>query len=185
MSSPANIVRTVRNRQFRTDENGIDWTRKRSQAGPWLEWELIDVSDDEPKPTASQDPLHLYVLQEMQGPGEPTHWSLFLAKEQGNGTEYQVVGDNTFMQYLHETDVDPRTDEAFHNAYEMCEMSERSVQLLDRYANEIPPPRAPDRASVTENCQTWAIKVLRKLQSDGVVGKEAVDSMEGQVQPIT
>lgn len=181
MSSQNDQIRTVRNRQYWTDRSGVDWTRKKKHNGSWTEWEMVQP---EPEPEPEVDPLYLYVVQQLQAPGEPLHWALFVAKEQGSGTVYQVKGDNTFMQYRHASKVDLRNSQSFYNAYQMCEINDNGIGWVKYHANHVPPPQAPNRASVTENCQTWVVRVLRELQTVNVVDEEAVDSIAAQVEPI-
>lgn len=175
-------VRTVRNRQYWEDETGQQWTRRMGRDGSWTEWERVEAP---PQPEqAAYDPFYLYLVMQSQAQGEPLHWSLFVARETGPGTVYQVKGDNTYMHYQHAANVNLRESHSFYNAYQLCELSNDGLQWLDGYANRVPPPQAENRASVTENCQSWVIRVLRELQSVYVVDEETVDSMEALVQPI-
>ena len=181
MSSQNDQIHTIQNRQCWTDEFGVDWTRKRNKDGSWREWESLQPEKElEPE----VDPLYLYVVQQLQAPGEPLHWSLFVAHEQGNGTIYQVKGDNAFMQYGHASDVDLRNSKTFYNAYQICEVNDSGTEWLKYYANHVPPPQAPNRTSATENCQTWVVQVLRELQSVNVVDEITTNSMAAQIEPI-
>jgi hypothetical protein len=63
-------------------------------------------------------------------------------------------------------------------------VNDSGVGWLKYYANHVPPPQAPNRASVTENCQTWVVQVLRELQSVDVVDGETVDSIAARVERI-
>lgn len=181
MSSEA---RTNRNRQFREDEAGQQWTRRMRPDGSWPEWEMVEAPPQPEEAANDPDPLCLYLVMKNQAEGELRHWCLFVGRETGPGTVYQVTGDNTFMHYQHEADEDIRNSDEFYTAYQLCELSDDGLRLLDGIVHRVPPPQAENRASVTENCQTWVIRVLRELQSSHVVDEGTVDSMEAMLEPI-
>ena len=51
--------------------------------------------------------------------GEPLHWSLFVAHEEGKGTICEVNGENSYMHYGCARDVDIMNLKSFHNAYQI------------------------------------------------------------------
>ena len=57
-------------------------------------WTPVEQAPSEPE-------LVLSLVLQNQGPGEPDHWSLFVAPEGGIGQVYQVKGDAELMQHTH------------------------------------------------------------------------------------
>ncbi|KAI1776424.1 hypothetical protein F4818DRAFT_440790 [Hypoxylon cercidicola] len=184
MSSPGptlGLIWAVRARQYSEDSEGTRWTRRINSDGTYTAWEL----ESQPEPEASfKDPnVYLFVVQVDQSPGEPLHWFLFVGSEENGGSVYQVEGDATYMYYQHAHNVDIWSS-AYRNSYQLCKLDQNGQELVNHYANNIPPPRAEKRSEVTENCQGWAVRVLRELQSAGIVDEGSVDSIENLVEPI-
>lgn len=78
---------------------GKNWKRRVGTAG-WMEVDSF--------PSTGPPPLELKLVRQEQTPGEPFHWSLFLAGEGQLGTVFQVRGgDAVTMHYthIHDTDV--------------------------------------------------------------------------------
>lgn len=173
----ASEVQTVRNRQFWVDPDGVQYTRK---VGDDI-WTKVE---HEPVPEPEAKAIYLYVVQERQAEGEPRHWSLLVASEEGPGMAYQVTGDATFMAYKHETNVDKRASPDFAQAYQVAELDASGAAVVQQAVNEEAPPQAENRASVKENCQGWVVRVLRRLQGAGVVTKETVDGVDSMVEEI-
>ncbi|KAI6087807.1 hypothetical protein F4821DRAFT_277494 [Hypoxylon rubiginosum] len=180
-------IQTVRRRQYCKDSEGNERTRRINLDGTYTAWELVE---HRPEPEAcsadssSSSSSHLYVVQENQAPGEPLHWSFFVGSEGGIGAAYQVTGDATCMHYQHAENVNVWIMESYRTSYQICELYKSGRIWVDRYANSVSPPRAQTRREVTENCQGWVVRVLRELQSVGVVTEESVNAIEKMVEPI-
>lgn len=164
--------------RYWTDEHGQEWKFKRNQDWTYGDWEEVEAPPEEERA------VYLYVVQESQADGEPNHWSLFVAPEQGPGNVFQVTGDRTFMYYSHMVNANIRVSETYLNAYQIATLDQNGTAWVDYYANNTAPPQAADRASVIENCQGWLVRVLRALQAKGVVKEKTVDSVASSVQPI-
>ena len=50
--------------------------------------------------------MELKLVRQSQLPGEPYHWSLFLAAEDQKGAVFQVKGDSTSMRFTHTENID-------------------------------------------------------------------------------
>jgi hypothetical protein len=136
---------------------------------------------ESPPPASSQ--LTLSLVLETQSFGEPDHWSLFVASEGRSGQVYQVKGDAEFMEYEHAEGVDILTSESLKTAYTLCNLTQDQAERVAYYANTEPPPSAPDRASVRENCQGWTVRVLEKLAEEGIVTEDWLERVKDMVEP--
>lgn len=84
-----------RGRKYATTGDGRRWTKT-----PVTNW-VIDKGYTPPSEVAKEDqPLKLFLTIHTQLPGEPQHWSLFLAKENESGDVYQVNGKQP-LQVMH------------------------------------------------------------------------------------
>ncbi|KAF1848978.1 uncharacterized protein K460DRAFT_83742 [Cucurbitaria berberidis CBS 394.84] len=127
----------------------------------------------------------LYIVLEKQADGEPNHWSLFVAHENQKGNQYQVHGDAENMHYLHAQNVGLFSTENYFTSYSIVESVPPATEDLVRdCADSEPPPSAPNRAAVTENCQAWVCRVLTRLAQQGIVKEEKVASARRMVEPI-
>ena len=63
-------------------------------------------------------------------------------------------------------------------------LTQAQVTIIDQVANTEPAPWAENQAAVTENCQGWTIRVLRRLHARGVVTKSGVDEMEALMEAV-
>jgi hypothetical protein len=133
---------------------------------------------------------HLAVIAENQAEGEPKHWSLFCyipdATGRGKGQRWQVTGDAQFMHFEHFADIDIMNAEffAWHQVMN-SNISEAQVTRIDGIARTEPPPRAETRASVTEHCQGWTIRVLRRLAGEGMVEETSISMLQKYMDPIS
>ncbi|KAJ6079123.1 hypothetical protein N7467_008876 [Penicillium canescens] len=94
-------------------------------------------------------------IHHAQGPGEPFHWSLFVAHENQPGSVYQVKGDAESMAYDPENLVNETQAESFSTLYKLAVVSEEQARVF-----------------VIENCQGWSVRVFRviaKLAERGIV----------------
>ncbi|KAK0701975.1 hypothetical protein B0T26DRAFT_735444 [Lasiosphaeria miniovina] len=126
------------------------------------------------------------VVLETQSEGEPNHWSLFVAREGSGsgGSVYQVTGDATYMTRKFDDGVQHLSSESYLTSYVVAYLDEAQAGVVRQIATQEPPPWAHNRALVTENCQGWTVRVLRRLQSRGIGTLEFVQSMEAMMQPV-
>lgn len=192
----ASTARTVINRktgfgrEYIEYSDGSQWTRKidrktKQPVGEWAKVEAAPSDDDEAIPAT----LHLALVTENQAEGEPKHWSLFCyipdATGRGRGQRWQVTGDAQFMHYEYASDIDIMNAESFA-WHQVLNPNISTVQAarIDGIARTEPPPHAESRASVTEHCQGWTIRVLRQLAREGVVEDTAVSALQQYMDPI-
>lgn len=154
------------------------WESKsyRSRKGT-KEWTLVDQPPAEPQLTPS-------LVLHAQEPGEPDHWSFFVAHEGGTGTEYQVKGDAELMHHTYAEGVNIQNAASFKTAYTRANLSQVQAELVAYYANQEAPPSAPDRASVRENCQGWAVRVLEKPKGQNIVTEEWLENAKSMLEPV-
>lgn len=57
-------------------------------------------------------------------------------------------------------------------------------ETVKKVAAAEPPPQAPSRKEVKENCQSWAIRVMKKLVELGMMDQQKVVDCEALLQPI-
>ncbi|KAH6623114.1 hypothetical protein F5144DRAFT_496204, partial [Chaetomium tenue] len=91
------------------------------------------------------------------------------------GQVWQVKGVAELMRYSHASNVaimDSTTFE-WHQTVN-TKVSAAHAARIGEFAGVEPPSRAINRASVTENCQGWVIRVLRRLVEEGMVEDMAV-----------
>lgn len=174
-------VQRVRNSEYLTAPDGTQSKRKVNPDGTRTPWVPASLS---PPPAEETPPLVLLLVLEKQAEGEPKHWYLFVAPEAGSGSAYQVTGDATFMRYESWQDASPLSSESYHTSYVLARLTEGQGEVVRLCTEAEAPPRAVDRASVRENCQGWAIRVLRRLREAGVVGEEWVRFAEGIEEPV-
>ncbi|KAH6623099.1 hypothetical protein F5144DRAFT_353082 [Chaetomium tenue] len=192
----ASTARTVINhktgygREYIEYSDGSQWTRKldcktKQPVGEWAKVETAPNDNDAVIPATR----HLALVTENQADGEPKHWSLFsyLPDEtgRGRGQRWQATGDAQFMHFEHAADIDPMNAESFawHQVMN-SDISEVQVTRIDEIARSEPPPRAESRATVTEHCQGWSIRVLKRLAVEGMVEQTAIAMLEQRMDPI-
>lgn len=115
---------------------------------------------------------------------EPGYWSLFVAPEGGIGKVYQVKGDAELMRYTHAEGVNIQASCNFKTAYTLANLTQDQAGWVEFYANSETPPSAPDRASVTENCQGWTVRVLERLVEKDIVTEAWLAYIRGIVEPL-
>lgn len=105
-----------------------------------------------------QKPLLLSLVIQRQAPGEPNHWSLFVARENEPGIAYQVKGDAQCMSYHPSTQpIQIWLSGTFLNMYELATRTTETTAVIQQVAGQELPPRAETRRDVKENCQGWTI----------------------------
>lgn len=158
--------------------NGRNFIRKRG-AQQWHEYE----PDRDTKPPETPL-LYLSLVHEQQGDGEPFHWSLFVARENEPGIVYQVKGDAECMAYQPMSSTNITNSESFFNIYNLATVDEYQAVVVKQVAESEPPPKAENRASVTENCQGWAVRVITKLVERGIVPAAKVRMAQSMMEPV-
>lgn len=128
--------------------------------------------------------MELKLVREEQIPGEPHHWSLFLAGEGEPGAVFQVRGDAIAMHHEHLYDTDVLSSESYKDSYIIARPTEHQAARVRYWATYEPAPSAPNQAAVRENCQGWTIRVIRRLVTEGVVQQKWVDTAVGLQEPV-
>jgi len=141
------------------------------------DWTLVEQA-----PTEKDRCLTL--IRHCQADGEPYHWSLFVAYENERGSNYEVSGDAELMHHQHTSNVDILSSSDIKDTFTLAYLSDEQARLVEEFANTEIAPSAPNRASVKENCQWWAIRVLERLKERGIVTQEWVTIVKGMLQPI-
>ena len=190
----ADAERTVVNRAIRLGReyveysDGSHWSRKvdRKTGEPCSEWTVVEAP---PTEEAKPPTRHLSVVIQLQTRDEPKHWSLFShypdSTGAGKGHVWQVKGDAEFMHPQHATNVDILKSASFYwHQVLNTDLSDTQFATVDHIAKEEPAPRAESRAAVTENCQGWVIRVLRRLVEEGIVEQNKVTMLQGYMEPV-
>ncbi|KAM4059899.1 hypothetical protein HRG_002481 [Hirsutella rhossiliensis] len=173
-----------RGREYLEYSDGSLWTRKADDTtGQWTPVEAPVAQEPEP-PTR-----YLSVMVEHQAEGEPKHWYLLSHQTDpagaGKGQVWQVTGDAECMYYRHTPDVDGFNSDSFawHQVLN-SNLSHSQFATVDRIARAEPAPLAVNRAAVTENCQGWVMRVLRRLMDVGIVKESSVTILQGYMDPV-
>ncbi|KAL4915664.1 hypothetical protein BDW62DRAFT_212518 [Aspergillus aurantiobrunneus] len=142
--------------------------KRREDTEKWQEY-----TPEAPLSPACQ-PIYLSLINEKQGPSEPNHWSLFVARENEPSSSYQVTGDAEFMRYESPPrPIDVTASVSFANIYHLTTVAEDQGLVVKEIAEREPHPRAINRQSAKENCQGWTVRVIAKTcgQGDSAQGK--------------
>ena len=148
--------------------------KRRIGTQEWIEYRSENTSPPPDKP------LYLSLVHEKQGQGEPLHWSLFVAHENQLGSAYQVKGDAEYMIY-EPSILDITSSASFLTLYQLAVVTEQQAMVVKEIADSEPPPRAPNRQSVKENCQGWSVRVITKL---GIVPSAKLQIARSMIQPV-
>lgn len=127
--------------------------------------------------------LTLSLVLESQPMDEPDHWLLSVVVKDGNGKVYQVKGGAQLMEYTHADGVDILRPRLRWLRNRLSASRSHSRPSRD-HANREAPLSAPDRASVTENCQAWTVRVLERLAEGGIVTEERLLPIKAMLQPV-
>jgi hypothetical protein len=94
---PANTPTPTRGIREVCEFNGQNFHRRKGTQD-WIE---DQIEAESTAPPVEFPHIYLYLVQEERGPGEPSHWALFLADENepDYGYVYQVTGDAECMTY--------------------------------------------------------------------------------------
>lgn len=129
--------------------------------------------------------LKLSLIRQRQSFGEPFHWALLVYMDNSTiGSVYQVKGDATLMHYHFAEGVDLFNSQSFHDYFELATLSQTGADWVRYYANREAPPSAPNQAQVSENCQGWAVRVVRNLIQQGIVDGSWYDRLIAMMQPV-
>lgn len=170
-----------RGREYVEYSDGSTWTRK--AGGGWTPVEAPVAQEPEPVTR------YLSIIAEHQAEGEPKHWHLFSHRPDpagsGRGQVWQVTGDAECMYSQHAPDVDSFKSESFawHQVLN-TDLGRDQLATVDRIARAEPAPRAASRAAVTENCQGWVMRVLRRLVEEEIVDENTVAILQRYMDPV-
>jgi hypothetical protein len=64
------------------------------------------------------------------------------------------------------------------------DLTDEMLKRVDEIAKGERPPSAPNRAAVTEHCQGWTVRVVKRLVEEGIVEERVVGVLEGCMDPI-
>ncbi|EFQ97357.1 hypothetical protein MGYG_00396 [Nannizzia gypsea CBS 118893] len=162
--------------------NGRHFRRKLGTQ-QWLEYQ----PDNTPSPASQSQsqPLDLSLVHHRQGEGEPLHWALLVARENQPGMVYQVKGDAEYMTYTpSDLPIDITISESFLTMYHLAVVTTEQAAVVKEVAENEIPPQAPNRQSVTENCQGWTVRVVARLVEKGVVSNAKLQMAESMMQPV-
>lgn len=124
-------------------------------------WSLSNINFSKCSPDAQYEGLpkkNLYLVIENQLPGEPQHWSLFVAPENSPGQCFQVTGDAEKMVYQHLFDVEKFSGEEYFTSFVLAEgVDEGVLEKIRSAAESVPPPQAESKREVRENYQGWSM----------------------------
>lgn len=138
---------------------------------------------DSPPPTETS-PMELKLVRQEQSTGEPYHWLLFLARENERGLVFQVKGDAVAMHYVHVNNINVLSSQSYKDSYIIARLTEDQAARVSYWATHEAAPSAPNQAAVTENCQGWTIRVIRRLVAEGIVQQNWVNTAVSLQQPV-
>lgn len=72
---------------------------------------------------------------------------------------------------------------SFHTLFHIAELTELQAAIVKEVCDHEIPPSAPNRRLVTENCQSWVVRVVSKLVKLGIV-KEKLEMVRQLQDPI-
>ncbi|KAJ5622439.1 hypothetical protein N7528_005671 [Penicillium herquei] len=160
----------VKGRTFTRLRGTEQWTERNSAP------EILD---------SAPSSMNISLVLEDQGEGEPRHWFLFIGRENEPCYVYQVKGDAEYMTYEpSEEPVDIANAEVCLDIYHLATVNEEKALSIRLVAESEPPPRAPNRRLVTENCQGWTMRVLFKLVEMRIVTPEKCEMARAMLQPV-
>ncbi|KAE8344836.1 hypothetical protein BDV24DRAFT_160139 [Aspergillus arachidicola] len=174
---PSTPIQTIGLREI-CQVHGHHFKRIRGKA-EWTEY------SPEALPPTELQPLYLSLVHESQGPDEPFHWSLFVARENEPGWLYQVTGDAEHMIYEpSDGKVDITISESFLTLYQLASVTEGQAMVVKSIADRETPPYAVSRREVKENCQGWVVRVIGRLVEEGTVSGSKLEMARAMMQPV-
>ena len=129
------------NKSLKRRIGAIDWTELSPPPSPTHS----DFSN------ASSTLLHL--VREMQAPGEPDHWLLFLAQENKAGAIFEVRGDAVAMYYNHQDHANPLLRDVFKDSFVLSEELNGAApgQIREKDGEQARQPSAEEGKCEVEN----------------------------------
>ena len=89
------------------------------------------------------------------------------------------------MRYAPLTEpVNPVTLEGYVTSYELAAISEDQVAVVREIAGKEPPPSAPNRRMIIENCQGWVVRVMGQFVTRGIIPPHKLDMAKSLQEPI-
>ncbi|KAI1424736.1 hypothetical protein F5Y12DRAFT_750747 [Xylaria sp. FL1777] len=169
-------------REYRDGSDGSRWSRRLRSDGSWGDWEPRDAEIQ--GPSEEPPPVSLMLVREKQVVG-PYHWSLAVVPDGKPPTRiYQVTGDAEQMYYSHSLDAPDNVfaSDTYFDSYDLGLLDSDGLALLDQVVGRQLPPCAENRASVTENCQGWTMRVIKELRT--IVSVDRVTMAEKLMEPL-
>lgn len=170
-------IKTVLGNQFASDGHR-QYIRKKGTE----KW--VPVAALPSPPSFEANPNKFLFLMVQAQVDQRDHWALQVSKEGEPGTVYQVVGDHELMQFSRVENLNLQTSKSFRTAYILGSIDEDQAKMIDYHCRNEQPPSAPNRAAVTENCQRWIVRVLKRLGEDGVIKQSSIGLAESILQPM-
>ncbi|KAI1116872.1 hypothetical protein F5Y14DRAFT_405601 [Nemania sp. NC0429] len=161
------VTHEQRDGQSHTDAVDVEWS---SEAHP--DEQRGNRGPVERMKTAEQqaNKKHLFLVRQHQSAGQPMHWSLAVAPENGGtGDIYQVKGDAVYMCYQRTLSIDIFASSSYADCHRLCALDAAGQSSVARVASQVRPPRAASQAEAQVNCQDWAVQVIRRLEDLHVV----------------
>lgn len=147
----------------------------------WIEYK----PDNAAAPPTDPSPLYLSLIHQNKGPGEPCHWSLFVALGNEPGVVYQVKGDSERIRYVPSArPVNVVNSASFLNLYQLAIITEQQSTVVRQIAESDSPPKAENHASVKENCQGWVVRVIAKLVDKNLVPDTKLQMAKSMMEPV-
>jgi hypothetical protein len=76
------------------------------------------------------------------------------------------------MHHVHAEPVKLFLSASFLDSFTIAHLTEAQAARVRHWATQEPPPSAPTLAAVTENCQGWVVRVVKRLIEEGIVGQK-------------
>ncbi|KAI1193218.1 hypothetical protein F5X97DRAFT_315047 [Nemania serpens] len=157
----------MRNRDYHTDADHVEWYREARTDVQRANWGPVERMQGAIQQQAN---IHLFLVRQHQGAGQPKHWSLVVAPENGGlGNLYQVRGDAVYMCYRHVFNVDIFVSSPYADCYRLGELDAGAESSVARVASQVKPPQAVSQVEVQRNCQDWAVQVIQRLEDRNIV----------------
>ena len=88
------------------------------------------------------------------------------------------------MRHTHANNVNIMGSLSYKDSFIIARPTENQGARVHYWATHEAPPSAPNQAAVTENCQGWTIRVIRRLVGEGIVEQKWVDVAVDLQQPV-
>ncbi|KAG6358195.1 hypothetical protein INS49_014079 [Diaporthe citri] len=183
------LKRVGLSKEFATTKSGTSYVRTLNPDGTKTAWKKVEAPPDNTQPDSRTK--QLYLVRHNQAEGEPFHWSLETADVEGGdleGNVYQVSGDAEFMDYRPNQDGVPVPTLSNPDIRDYFVLVPKLTPELEDIVKEVaaaePPPQAKSRKEVKENCQYWAIRVMKKLVELGMMDSQKVVDCQKLLEPL-